>query len=107
MRTIGLGAIIGAFVGFLIPFVLEYRADSVVYIFNPLIFAIVGAGVGILINKWSSFASQPVTRATQTRFTLFLLAGCILSLILGNFLFAIFLGIATLGAWYSLQQMKD
>lgn len=96
------GAIFGAFLGSL-----DVSGSLEAIIILAIMFAIVGGGVVMLFYRRGRLKPQPVTRATQTRFTLTLLAGCIFSLILGNLIFAAILGIATIGAWYSLQEMSD
>ena len=96
-----------AIVGFILPLALGYRANQTEVIISTIVFAIVGGGVGILFGRRDRFKSQPPTRSKQIGFTIFLLIGCICSLILGNTTFAVILGIATIGAWVSLQRMSE
>lgn len=107
MKTIGIGAAAGAIVGFILPLALGYRVDQAEVIISTIVFAIVGGGVVILFGRRDRFKPQPLTRSKQARFTLFLLIGCIFSLIRGNVTFAVILGIATIGAWVSLQLMSE
>jgi hypothetical protein len=107
MKTVGLGTIIGAIVGLIMPAVLGYRTFSEKYIFSLIVCAIAGACVSALVARRSNFEPKPPTRKSQSRFVLFLIVLFIFNLIRGTYLIAIFFGLAAIGAWYSLQQMGD
>lgn len=106
-RRIGIGTLVGAVFGLVLPLVLGYRFGDEELIISLAVFPVVGAGFVFLAHRMSSLERTPLTRSKQGRFTALLFFFFMFALCRGSFLMAALNGIAALSALVYYLRMEE